>query len=351
MPCKHMSDMGRDWRVRASTFAGKQGRFAYFCCLGVLLSGALTGCAEHRGLTKPMAPGECPAPLRDGVHITASVAESPIPAGVTLPSGEVKVVAGTVRRVLLAVEVSPGLPRLRLLSNSVEILTFGGTLAGWARVVAPAAATSRESIQASDGYLRITPFIPGQKLGSYTQSIDVLIVPGGAPVGGLALRPGPMWDKTGSPTAPRDLTVQLVPILHLKVLDVVTASVQLDFTALHLSGAHEHWRCSTESDVQFLDHRSALPNLWVLRRVAPTGSSYPMLALYNPSVGAFPAAFLDPATAAGFARWLRETHAVRVGDYAIGLISKTNANGFQTASKDDLGELEVAQFGADSTDR
>lgn len=351
MPCKHKRDISRDRHVRASTFGGKPERFAYFCCVGVLLAGAVTGCAEHRALTGPIAPGECPAPLREGVHITASVAQSAIPAGVTVPSGAVKVVAGTGRRVLLAVEVSPGLPRLRLLSNSVEILTFGGTLAGWARVVAPAAAGGRESIQVSDGYLRIEPFIPGRRLGSHTQSIDVLLLPGGAPVGGLALRPGRMWDEAGSPTAPRDLTIRLVPILHLKVLDVMAATVQFDFTALHLSGAHEHWQCSTESDVQLLDHRSALPNLWVLRRVAPTGSGYPMLALYNPSVGAFPAAFLDPARAAGFARWLRETHAAQVGDYEIGLISKTNSTGFQTASKDDVGELEVAQFGADSTGR
>ncbi len=324
---------------------GEQRHFAALFCSSGLLACMLAGCAGSQALTKATAPGECPAALHDGVKVTASVAQVAVPDGVKAPSGPVSLIAGVGRRVLIAIEVPQGLPRVRLLANSLTIATFGGTLAGWARVVEPKGATGRESVQISGNLLRISPFLPGRKLGSYTQSVDVLVVPGGAPVSGLALHPGPMWDAAGRPTAPHDLAIVLAPIVHLKVLDVVAANARLDFTALHRSGAHERWECSVESDFELVDHRSGLPKLWVLRRMERIGAKYPMLALYNQSVGAFPAVFLDPAVAAGFARWLNETHAGQVGRYSIGLMSEANATGFQAASNEDFSELEVEQLG------
>jgi hypothetical protein len=202
-----------------------------------------------------------------------------------------------------------------------------------------------QSIQVSDGLLRIAPVFPGAKLGPYTEAVDLAVVPGGASAAGLALRPGPMWDDSGRPTAPENLRIALVPILHLKVQDVVGATARLDFTALHRSRWHERWQCSVESDFQLVDHRAALPSLWVLQPAESTGAKFPLLALYNPSIGAFPAVFLNPATAAGFARWLRETHARRVGEYEIGLTSKIAAPGFKAQSNDDSDEFVVQQFG------
>ncbi|MGH8218751.1 MAG: hypothetical protein ACREUT_09340, partial [Steroidobacteraceae bacterium] len=112
----------------------------------------------------------------------------------------------------------------------------------------------------------------------------------------------------------------------------------------------ERWKCSVESDFQLLDHDSALPKLWILQHRARVGSKHATLALYNPSVGTFRAVFLDPATAAGFARWLRETHAMRVGEYRIGVIAPEKATGFEPVSGEELGELgelALAQFGSD----
>jgi hypothetical protein len=225
------------------------------------------------------------------------------------------------------------------------MLTFGGTLAGWARVVVPAEAAKHESIQVSDGLLRIAPFLPGKRLEPYTETLDVLVVPGGARVAGAALRPGRMWDAAGRPMPPDDLGVVLAPILHLKVLNVVAATVRLELTVIPRSHRHEQWQCSIESDFQLVDHRAALPNLWVLQPAGLIGSDQPVLALYDAGVGAIPAVFRDPETASGFARWLRETHATRVGKYEIGFTSKTIAAAFQPASGDGAGELSVQEFG------
>ena len=310
-----------------------------------LLACLLAGCVGPRAQPEPTAPGGCPESLRDGIRITASVAQVAVPDGVRAPSGAATLIAGVGRRVLVAIDVPQGLPRARVLSNSIEILTFGGTLAGWARVVAPVMASGDQSIQVSDGLLRLSPFLPGSTLGSHTEALDLAIVPGGASAAGLSLRPGRMWDDAGRPTAPQDLRIVLAPFLHLKVQDVVAATVQFDFTALHRSRLHERWQCSIESDFQLVDHRSALPNLWVLQPGDSLGSENPVVALYSASVGAFPAVFLNPATAAGFARWLSETRARKVSKYEIGLTSNTNASGFEAATNKDFSELAVQQFG------
>jgi len=333
---------------RRTRHGKKPGEVRYLTGLSAaigLLACLLAGCAGPRALTPPRTPGGCPESLREGVRVTASVAQVTVPDGVKAPSGSVSLIAGVGRRVLFAVDVPRDLPRVRLLASSLDVLTFGGTLAGWARVVVPAAAAAHQSIQVSDGLLRVAPFFPGERLGPYTEALDLAVVPGGASVAGVALRPGRMWDDSGRPTAPQDLKVALIPVLHLKVQDVVGATVRLDFTALHRGRAGERWQCSVASDFQLVDHRSALPDLWVLQPAQGIGPKFPVLTLYSQSVGAFPAVFLNPAAAAGFARWLSETHAGRVGDYEIGLTSKTATTGLKTASKDDLGRLEVQQFG------
>jgi hypothetical protein len=310
-----------------------------------LLACLLAGCAATPTPTEPALTGGCPESLRQGIRITASDSQVAIPDGVRVASGAVPLMAGVGRRVLLALDVSPGVSRIRILSSSIEMLTFGGTLAGWARVVAPAAATGQQSIQAADGFLRIAPFLPGKRLAPYTETVDVVVVPGGARVAGLALHPGRMWDAAGRATQPKDLAVALVPILHLKVLDVVTATARLEFTAVPRSHRHERWQCSIESDFELVDHRAALPNLWVLQPAERIGSNQPVLALYNARVGAIAAVFRDPATASGFARWLRETHARRIGKYDVGFTSKTIAAGFQPASGEGPGELSVQELG------
>lgn len=310
-----------------------------------LLACAIAGCAGPRTLGKPTVPRGCPESLLEGIRVTASVAQVAIPDGVRAPSGAARLIAGVGRRVLVAVDVPGGLPRVRLLSNSLEMLTFGGTLAGWARVVAPATARGHQSIEISNGYLRVAPLLQGSSLAPYSETLDLLVVPGGDSAAGLALVPGRMWDDAGRPMAPHDLDIVLTPILHLKVQDVVDATLQFDFTALHRSRPHERWQCSITSDFQLVDHRSALPSLWVLQPEKSIGSKNPVLALYDENVGAFPAVFLNPAIAAGFARWLSETHARRIGEYQIGLTSKTSTTGFQATSIERFGELSVQQFG------
>ncbi|HTT05387.1 MAG TPA: hypothetical protein VMF64_08860 [Steroidobacteraceae bacterium] len=309
------------------------------------LAWSLAGCVTT-GEPPDAISSACPASLVDGIRLSASVAQVPVPDGVSVTSGAVKMIAGVGRRVLFSVEVARTVPRVRVLESSLQLTTLGGTLAGWARVDRPAGAGAHQSIQVSGGYLRIAPFLPGQRLRTYTQSVDVLVLPGGQPASQLALRPGRMWDEAGRPTAPEALEVSLRPIQHMSVLDVVNASATLQLLAQHRSGSHESWECAIQSDFELVDHEAVLPRLWTLwpaQRAAP----HDALALYNPAVGAFPMVFLDPATAAGFIRWLTETHATALAGYAIGWLAQTNATHFQAAPPGGLSDLAVKQLGSD----
>lgn len=311
------------------------------------LAGMLAGCAAPAVLTSSPAAGECPSSLRTGIRLTASVAQVAAPDGIEAPSGRVRLIAGVGRRILLSVEVPESVPRVRLLDSALTVFTYGGTLAGWARIVEPPGAGARESLQVSDGYLRLSPFLPGSHLHTGTQAIDVLVIPGGAPVSGLALRPGQMWNEAGRPIAPDDLEITLDPIEHMTAFTVVDATARFDFTVLERTRAPERWKCSVESHFQLVDHHSTLPNLWMLQHRARVGSKHDTLALYRPSVGTLPMVFLDLATAEGFAKWLSETHARRVGRYAIGVIAREKTTGFEPASDEDLGALAVVQYGSD----
>lgn len=311
----------------------------------LLLACILAGCASSPALPDGVVPSACPTALIDAAHLTVSVAQVPAPDGVSVPSGSVRLMAGVGRRLLLSLEVAP-LPHVRLIENSLDITTLGGTLAGWARVDRPAGAGARESIQVSGGYLRLAPFLPGHTLRTHTQTIDVLVLPGGEPASQLAILPGRMWDEAGRPTQPGALEIRLDPIQHMTVLDVVDATAQLDLIAQHRSGAHEYWECSIQSDFQLVDHDAVLPRLWTLRR-AQRGAPNDTVALYKPVMGAFPLVFLDPVTAGGFGRWLSETHAARVGGFDIGWVASKDPTGFRAATDPGASNLAIRQLGSE----
>jgi hypothetical protein len=154
-----------------------------------------------------------------------------------------------------------------------------------------------------------------------------------------------MWDESGQAISPAQLTITFRSLSHMTVLDTVQATVQLDFTGRYRSS--NPWRCTVQSKFQLVDHGSVLPDLWVLRQFDPIGKKWRTLALYSPTVGVFSAVFVDPATAAGFARWLRDTRARRVASYELGSVATDDASDF-LASPAGESKIEVRQFGAAS---
>ncbi len=257
-----------------------------------------------------------------------------------MPSGSTALHTLTGRRVSIALAVSAGIPAIRVLSDSLTLYTFGGTIAGWA-----ATASRDASIEVEPGVVRLAPFLPRSRLHAHTDSIDLVVLPGGAPIGELAIRPGEMWDQAGQPIAPPALRLALTSLHHMSVLEQVDATVRFEFTAQHRSGAHERWTCAIESRFSLVDHDAVLPDLWTLRYAQRLGTRRATLALYRPSVGAFRAILLDPASAAGLARWLSQTHAHVIDSYRVGFLAADRPTGFEEATDDELEVLSVAQLG------
>jgi len=309
------------------------------------LSCALAGCAAHPARVHPVDPGGCPPALREGVALSASVAQIGVPAGLSVPSGPVPLIAGAGRRVLLAVQVGESVPSVQLLSNSLSLLTYGGVLAGWAQIESPASSAS-EGIQAQGGWLHIAPFISGSRLHARTQAVDLLVIPGGHPVAGLALQPGPMWRPDGEPVPPHQLRIRPVPEFHMTRFNEVDATATLRFGARHLTGAHERWQCEVATNFALVDHSAELPDLWILRGAGSHASQRKTLALYSRHMGTFAAVFLDPQTARSFALWVVATHATRAGQFALRLIGSPPHSAVTPLSPGTAEALAVAQWGS-----
>lgn len=282
---------------------------------------ALTGCATP---PPPLDPGGCPRALRHTVVVSASV--SPIArSNRTFGAGSaVPLIAGTERRLLLAVLVARSAPRVQLLANSLDLLTFGGTLTGWARVVQPRDAERHESLAIDGGWLGIAPFLPGTHLHSRTEALDVRIVPGGHPRAVLVVRPSILWSHEGRPRPARDVALHFRTVSHMTRLHAVDATATFRFRVQHLGGAHEQWDCSSHRNFTLVTRDQALPDLWVLRARPTAHAPAETLAVSDPRRGEFPLVFLDPQSARAFARWVQEQHARRVGQDVLGAIGSSD---------------------------
>ena len=302
---------------------------------------ALAGCA-----TPPAAldPGGCPRALRSAVVVSVSVSSVARSNGAFTGGGVVPQIAGTERRLLLAVHVMRSAPRVQLLADTLDLLTYGGTLAGWARVVQPRDAERRESLAADGGWLEIAPFLPGAHLHSRTEALDVQVVPGGHPRSLLVVRPSALWSHDGRARPAREVALHFSAVSHMTRLHAVDASATFHFRVQHLRGAHEQWNCSRARNFTLVTRDQALPDLWVLRNRPPGHAPAETLAVSDPRRGAFPLVFLDPQSARAFARWVHQRHAWRVRQDVLGLISTSDH--FVALSQRSAVPLHTRQWGA-----
>jgi len=285
---------------------------------------ALAGCA-----TSPAAldPGGCPRALRSAVVVSVSVSSVARSNGAFTGGGVVPQIAGTERRLLLAVHVMRSAPRVQLLADTLDLLTYGGTLAGWARVVQPRDAERHESLAVDGGWLEIAPFLPGAHLHSRTETLDLRVVPGGHPRAILVVRPSALWSHDGRARPARNVTLKFSTVSHMTRLHAVDATATFRFRVQHLGGAHEQWDCSSHRNFTLVTRDQALPDLWVLRARPTVHAPAETLAISNPRRGQFPLVFLDPQSARAFARWVQQQHARRVGQDVLGMLSTSDRFG------------------------
>jgi hypothetical protein len=215
------------------------------------------------------------------------------------------------------------------------------------------------AIDVTPGRLRIAPFLVGSTLQPQTVSIDLLVTPGGSPLDEMAVATEALWDSQLHPLSPDRAAISLTPLRHFTMYDQVEATLSLDYVATRSRAARTQWICSAETRFTLVDRTATAPNLWDLRKPAEFGRSEWWLALFSANAGPFRAIFTSPADARGFAGWLRQTHALRVGAYEVGMfrpeysgdarrtvpVSHSVADTFRAVSADDLDDLIVGRLG------
>lgn len=341
------------------------------CVLLSLLMSACSSITTHsaRGDATGQVETEvpCPQDIADQVKVAASA--SPWPDAFGKEGNELpgtNMLLG--RRVLIAVAPGPGAAGLRLLSSRLTVTTIGGTFGGVddSRAGSISNETSvgprvrrvsaTRAISVIPGRLQISPFVEHGTLRSQTVSVDVLVTPGGSPLDEMVVTPAPMWDAQRYPLSPDQAAISLQPRRHVTIYDQVEGTVSFSWVAVNR--AHQEWACSAETRFILVDRASTTPNLWDLREASGARGGL-WLALFNPKTGPFRVIFASPADADSFASWLRQTHAVHIAGYDVGLFKPgysreqlrtlpephALADTFRTATADDLETLLVGRLG------
>jgi len=322
------------------------------------------GCQNTRPTTvatEELPEPSCPTELQADVKVSASSVPRTIPPELTVDTGSSDGVLG--RRVLVSVLPTGTARGIRILSSTLTATTLGGTLKGWAAipdrdVIGRPPSGQTRAFDVSPGQLRISPFLNGATLQPQSASLDVLVVPGGAPMDEMAISALQMWNEDRRPISADAVKLSLTPLRHFSVYDLVVATIKLEFLTGSSRSTRERWQCSVETRITLADRDAVTPHLWDLRKSAE-GRSELWLALFDQRTGPFRAIFASPGDATGFANWLRETHSTRVGQYRLGMfrpeysddarrtvpVGHSVTDSFQPASSDDVSNLVLGRLG------
>lgn len=268
----------------------------------------------------------CPENLEGQVTLQAEVR----PVGLETASLQQVSIAttGSVARRLLVSVTPVGLrPQDRIVWSTLSVTTFGGTLLGWDHFE-PSAGIDRQreelsTVVVSPGQMKITRIAQGRANLAGSQSVDLLVMPGGVVVDDTMVRFAALWADSGVPLASDRVTPQLLPLRHPPGLDVVEATLELSFV-VRLGQTGDEWVCGSQARVTLVDRESLRQPLWDLGLASTNTGRKERLALFDPALGAVRLVFDSPAGAHSFANWMRATGATQVGTYPLSVFEQTD---------------------------
>jgi hypothetical protein len=119
------------------------------------------------------------------------------------------------------------------------------------------------------------------------------------------------------------LAPQFVPVRHPPALDIVEATLQLDFV-VQIGKTRDEWTCSAETRVTLVDQDSLRQPFWDVGLAMPNSVRREWLAVFAPDRGGVRLAFESPASAHAFVDWLRVTHSTQLGSYELRVFKPAN---------------------------
>lgn len=182
------------------------------------------------------------------------------------------------------------------------------------------------TVISSPGQLKITRVTKAHADLVGTQSIDLLIMPGGIAVDDTVVRFAALWTDQGTPLPSDHISPQFVPLRHPPALDVVEATLELTFI-VRVAETKDEWVCAIDARVILVDRESLRQPLWDLGIASANAVRKDRLALFDPSLGAVRLIFDHPASAHAFASWMRATGATRIGDYSLSIVQQPTPRG------------------------
>ncbi|MGH8239887.1 MAG: hypothetical protein ACREXP_23140, partial [Steroidobacteraceae bacterium] len=198
---------------------------------------------------------------------------------------------------------------------------------GWDRLQTESGGPQQQSeiatVALAPGQLKLTRVAQRKTNLAGMHSIDVLLMPGGVAVDDTVVRIPNLWQENGAPVPASALTPQFVPVRHPPALDIVEASLQLDFV-VRLGKTRDEWSCSAQTRVTLVDQDSLRQPFWDVGLAPPNSARREWLALFAPAWGGVRLAFESPASAHAFAEWLLATRSTQLGSYELRVFRPAN---------------------------
>lgn len=262
---------------------------------------------------------DCPDSLEGQVQLRAEVRPTELSAA-DLHENSIATAGSLARRLLVSVIPAGLSSEDRIVWSALSVDSYGGTLLGWDRLQTESGPPQKQSeiatVALSPGQLKITRVAQRKTNLAGMQSIDMLIMPGGVVVDDTVVRIPNLWQANGAASAAATLTPQFVPVRHPPGLDIVEATLQLDFV-VRIGKTGEEWSCSADTRVTLVDQDSLRQPFWDLGLAPPNSARREWLAVFAPDLGGLRLVFESPAIAHAFADWLRSTRSTQLGPYEL----------------------------------
>ncbi len=272
---------------------------------------------------------DCPEALEGQVQLRAEVRPTQLPEA-ELRQNSIATTGSLARRLVVSI-IPAGLnPDDRIVWSTLSADSLGGTFLAWDNLQTQLAPPDRRAeistVALAPGQLKVTRVAQHRTNLAGMYSIDVLLMPGGVAVDDTVLRIPNLWREDGTPTPANALTPRLVPVRHPPALDIVEATLQLDFI-VRVGKTREEWSCSADTRVTLVDQDSLRQPFWDVGLAAPNSARREWLAVFAPDWGGVRLTFESPASAHAFADWLRATRSTRLGAYELRVFRQGNRRG------------------------
>jgi hypothetical protein len=284
---------------------------------------AMAGCRSTQDVSREppeAADWTCPPEVDQQIHLRTSVVPRPLSPDMMISEGSIAVHHALARRVLVSIEPTPEIAGSKLLSSSLSIAVFGGTLRSWIDGSGSPARTEPRAIEIDRSTYHVNPFLTERSVGPQSRSVDLVVMPGGEPLDSLQVSVGSLWNADHSPVKPEAVGLTVEPIRYPTTYSRVDANVTVEIVGLPAGSHRTGWKCSVERRATLVDREAVRPPSWDIGMPDPEGGRRKRWLVFNSNAsGPFRVIFASPRVADNFLAWLRKVQVAHLGQYDLGV--------------------------------